>query len=81
MRILLGIAGRIVFWLGLIYIVGSAALHFYLSGKLGYAIASIVLFPLTYMIFPWFFGLWYIWIISIIGYWVSTVIGRIEPVE
>ncbi len=81
MRLFVGIIGRLVFWAGLIFIVGQSALVSYLQTDYGTLIIKIIFFPATYLIWPWYSGLWPILIISLLGYWVSTFIGNIGSVE
>jgi hypothetical protein len=78
---LIGVLGRIVFWIGLIYIVAHAVLYSYRMHDYAMVVLKLIFFPLTYIIYPWTAGIWWIFIISIIGYWTSTFLGKIEPVD
>ena len=77
----IGIIGRIVFWLGLIYIVGHAALFYYTTGEIVTVGMALIFFPFTFFLYPWFHGLWWIFVISIIGYWLSTFFGNMDLVD
>jgi hypothetical protein len=81
MRVFIGLIGRLVFWIGLILIVGHAALASYQAGEIGMAVLKVVFFPVTFILYPWFAGLWWLFILSMIGYWLSTFIGRMETVD
>lgn len=81
MRIVIGLIGRLVFWIGLIVIVGHAALASYRAGEMGMVILKVVLFPLTFLIYPWFSGLWWLFLLSMVGYWLSTIVGKMAPVD
>ncbi|MDI6891520.1 MAG: hypothetical protein QMD08_00775 [Actinomycetota bacterium] len=81
MRILIGLLGRLVFWVGLIVIVGHGALASYRAGDLVMAILKVVFFPFTFLLYPWFAGLWWLFLVSMVGYWLSTIVGRMEPVD
>lgn len=73
-------AGRIVFWVGLLVIVGRYVLERLAAGDVLMAVLGFVFFPLTYFISPWFFGLWWLLSISLAGYWISTAHG-LGPVD
>lgn len=79
--IIFGLIGRVLFWIGLIIIVGHAGIHYYSTGEFVTMVLALVFFPITYMIYPWFFGLWYVFVISMLGYLASTLIGKMPPVE
>lgn len=81
MRVIIGLLGRIVFWIGLIYIIAHAAIYSYSMHDYVMVVLKLIFFPATYVIYPWTSGLWWVFIISIIGYWVSTLIGKMQPVE
>lgn len=81
MKIIIGIIGRVIFWFGFIYVVGHAAYYYYSTHQVGMAILALVFFPITFLVYPWFHGIWLILIISIIGYWLSTFIGNITPID
>lgn len=81
MRTGLGLLGRGVFWIGLFYIVGHGALASYRAGEMGMAVAKVIFFPITFLLYPWFTGLWWVLLISLAGYWASTFIGGMEPVD
>jgi hypothetical protein len=44
-------------------------------------VLKLIFFPVTYILYPWTAGIWWIFIISIVGYWASTFLGKIEPVD
>ena len=75
----MAVVGRLVFWTGLVIIVGNYVFGRLLIGDPIMAILGLVLFPLTYFISPWFTGLWWVLLLSLAGYWVSTSRG-IPPV-
>ena len=81
MRVIVGLIGRVVFFIGLLYIVGHAAVTSWRAGGHLWAILEIAFFPLTYIIWPWFSGLWWALLGSLVGYWASTFIGRMPPVN
>ncbi len=80
MRTVIGLIGRLVFWLGFLYIVGHAVLWSYVIHDYGAVVLKLVFFPLTYIIYPWYSGLWWVWLLSMVGYACSTLIGRMAPV-
>lgn len=77
----IGIIGRIVFWLGLVYIVGHAVYVNILMINYVGAIFSFIFFPITFFLHPWSWGLWWVFVVSITGYIVSTIIGRMDNVD
>ncbi|MGO9118723.1 MAG: hypothetical protein ACLQPD_14090 [Desulfomonilaceae bacterium] len=81
MRAVIGLTGRLVFWLGFLYIVGHAIIWSYLMHDYVGVVLKFAFFPLTYMIYPWYSGLWWVWLLSMVGYSASTLIGRLPPVE
>lgn len=81
MRPLIGILARGVFWLSAVWIVGSAAVSFWAAGNIVFAVGSVVLFPLTYFVFPLVSGMWPILVVSVIAYVVSTTVGGLAPVD
>lgn len=72
--------GRFVFWAGLVIIVGEYVLVQFAIGNVFMAILGLIFFPITYLVSPWFTGLWWLLLLSLAGYWVSTL-GRMPPVE
>lgn len=76
----MGSIGRLVFWLGLVVIVGHFALYQWAQGDLATAFFGLVFFPFTYFIWPWISGLWPVFLISLGGYWFSTAAGK-PPVD
>ena len=81
MRVLVGLAGRAVFWVGLLFILGHAARSSYFEGNIGMLVAKVVFFPITYVIYPWLSGLWWVLLASLVGYWLSTFVGNLPPVD
>jgi hypothetical protein len=81
MRLVIGLFGRLVFWIGLVTIVGHGAISSYRAGDFVLAILKVVFFPITFFLYPWFAGLWWLFLISMVGYWSSTIIGRMDPVD
>ena len=80
-RAIVGIIGRLVFWAGLVFILIHAVMESYRAGDFLMLVLKAIFFPITFLIYPWTAGLWYIFIISVVGYWISTFIGRMEPVD
>jgi hypothetical protein len=80
-RFLLGLAGRAVFWLGFLFIVGHSVSSSYEKGDYSMVLWKLLLFPMTFLVYPWFSGFGWLLIISLVGYWVSTFIGRMNPVD
>ena len=80
-RILIGLAGRTIFWLGFLFIVGHALRASYITGNMGMVVVKAFFFPITYLVYPWYAGLWWVLLPSIIGYWLSTFIGTLPPVD
>jgi hypothetical protein len=77
----LGILGRIVFWIGLIIIVGHSTLISLDQKDYIMVILKLIFFPITFLVHPWGSGLWWLFILSIIGYGLSTYLGKMLPVE
>ncbi len=78
---IIGLLGRLIFWIGLIYIVGHAVIYSYLMHDYVMMVLKLVFFPLTYIIYPWTAGIWWILIISLLSYWASTFLKKMEPVD
>lgn len=81
MRTAIGLLGRICFFIGLLYIVGDAVLFSWNDGDYLTAIIKLSFFPLTYFVWPFYSGLWWILGGSLVGYWVSTFVGGMPPVD
>jgi len=73
---LLRLAGRGVFLVGLVYIVGHAALASYAAHHYGMLAAKLLFFPVTFLVYPWLTDLWWIQLLSLGAYWASTLFGR-----
>ena len=80
-RALIGLCARAVFWLCLLWIVGTSVSYSWRSGDVVSVKLKVVFFPLTYFLSPWYTGLWGVFLVSIVAYWVSTLIGGLRPVE
>lgn len=80
-RSLIGFLGRCMFWIGAGFILLDALYFTYLSGNYILLIMELAFFPITILVYPWFSGLWWLLIIAMMGYWASTFIGNLEPVE
>ncbi|ADD03319.1 hypothetical protein Thit_2092 [Thermoanaerobacter italicus Ab9] len=78
--IIIAIISRIVFWGGLIVIVGRYVIEKFIIGDIIMAVLGLIFFPLTYFISPWFTGLWWLLLLSLTAYWISTILG-LPPVE
>ncbi len=81
MRAVIGHVGRLVFWLSLVYIVGLSLVTSYRAGDYGAVVLKAIFFPLTYLIWPWFAGVWWALLLGLLGYWLSTFVGRLEPID
>lgn len=79
--IIVGVFSRAAFWMLAIYIVGSFAVPAWGNGEFVLAVFSVILFPITYLLYPWFGDLVIAFIISILAYMVSTFIGGLSPVD
>jgi hypothetical protein len=67
---------RAVFALGSGAIVLIAVLDAWGSGQPLLALAAFVAFPLTYLIYPWIGGLQVVFIVSLLAFWASNLVGR-----
>lgn len=76
----MGTFGRAVFWIGLVFIVGDAMLTALAHGNVLNAVLAVVFVPVTYFVWPFFSGLWWLLFVSLAGYWISTASGH-KPVE
>lgn len=76
----LGVLGRLGFWLGFIVIVGHHTLYRLAEGDIVLMVGGLLFFPLTYFLWPWFSGLWWVFIASMAGYAVSGIYG-LPPVD
>ena len=81
MRMLIGLVGRIVFRLGFILIIGNALRDSYLEGNMGMLVVKLFFFPITYLVYPWYTDFWWILPLSLLGYWISTFLGRLPPID
>lgn len=81
MRLMIGIAGRVVFWLSAVWIVGSAAVSLWQAGAFVLAVAALVFFPVTYFVFPLLSGAWWLLALSVGAYATSTFVGGMSPVD
>lgn len=71
---------RGIFWLSVLIVVGTAASFFWSTGNFFFALLSVGMFPLTYLLFPWFSGLHWVFLVGMGGYALSTALGM-RPVE
>ncbi len=81
MRSLVGLAARGVFWLTALWIVGTAVKVFWQAGNPLFAVGAVVVFPVTYFVFPFLSGMWPILIVSMAAYIISTTVGGMRPVD
>ncbi len=81
MKAIIGIVSRLLFWLTAVFIVGLAALNLFTEGNVVYAVLALVFFPLTYFYYPFVSGLWWLLLISIVFYGISTIIGGMKSVD
>jgi hypothetical protein len=49
-------------------------------GDLAMALVGLIFFPITFFLSPWFTGLWWLLLLSLVGYWLSTFTG-LPPVD
>lgn len=63
-----------------VYIVGHGVVQSFQAGDPGMAVAKVVLFPLTYFVYPWTAGLGVLFVVSLLAYVVSTL-GGLSPVD
>ncbi|MBI2462543.1 MAG: hypothetical protein HYV61_13825 [Candidatus Rokubacteria bacterium] len=81
---LLRMMARAVFFIGGLYIIGDAALGAYHAHDTARAVAALVFFPFTFLVHPWFAGLWWLQWAVVGSYWASVFLGtggrRVEPV-
>lgn len=80
-RSVVGLFARGVFWLSLLWILGDSAFSSWRDGNVGMIVAKLVFFPVTYVVWPWLSGLWWLFVVSIVAYAVSTFVGGLEPVD
>jgi hypothetical protein len=69
----LALLSRAVFLLGTLVIVLTATVDAWQSGNPLLALAALVLFPITFFVYPWFTGLQLVWFVSLVAFWVSNV--------
>jgi hypothetical protein len=77
---ILGVVGRLVFWVGCLLIVGKYVWLQFMYGDLAMALVGLIFFPITFFLSPWFTGLWWLLLLSLVGYWLSTFTG-LPPVD
>jgi len=70
------LAGRGVFLVGSVYIIGHAALVSYQAHDYLMAAGKVIFFPITFLVYPWFADLWWLQLLSLGAYWASTLFGR-----
>lgn len=80
MRQVIGRLGRLVFWAGYIVICVAAVIHYWQAGRHFLSVFYMVVSPAAYFIYPWVSGLWWLFLVSMCGYWASTFIGRMRPI-
>ncbi len=80
LRLLLRIVGGGVFGIGFFIVIGHAVWSSVLEGNWAMVVLKLVFFPLTFMIWPWFSGLWYLFLLTLVGYWVYQIGGG-EPID
>ena len=95
MRGVIGVMGRLVFWMALLFIVGNSAAYSFHHHEAALGVAKLVFFPATFLIWPFVApahasrwplalgdGVFLIALgVALVGYWISTFIGRMNPVE
>jgi hypothetical protein len=64
---------RVVFSLGTLLIVLTATVDAWQSGNPLLALAALVLFPITYFVYPWIAGLQVVWFVSLVAFWASNL--------
>lgn len=93
MRLGIGLVARLVFWVAALLIVGNAAAYLWSDGAILYSILSVALFPLTLFLWPWFSPeaasgwpfddsvyLIYLFLVCLVAYPLSTIVGGMRPV-
>ncbi len=74
------VLARGVFWVSVLIVVGTAAAYLWDTGNFFFAVLSVALFPLTYLIFPWISGLHWVFLVGVACYALSTKLGM-RPVN
>lgn len=77
---IVALLARGAFGLSVLIIVGAAATNFWSAGSYLLALLSVVFFPLTFFIFPWISGLHWVFVIGMVAYMLSNVLGM-RPVD
>lgn len=80
-RIAIGLIGRAVFWVGLWAIVLQAAVAAYALHDYVMMVAAVGMFPITFIAYPCLTGSYWLLCSALAGYWTSTFIGGMEPVD
>ncbi len=77
MRFVLSRLGRLVFWLGLAWIVLHAVAWSWFRGNYVWAILELAFFPVTFFVYPWYVkGMWVVFGAAMVGYWLSIYVGQ-----
>lgn len=76
----MSILARLVFWCTVVIIVGHAVVASFNAGDAALAVTELIFFPFTYLIYPWVSGLWWLLLLGLVSYWISTA-GGLEPVD
>jgi hypothetical protein len=84
MRLVIGIIFRILFILALLYIIFDACYVSFINKEWLWFVGKIVLFPVTYFVWPWVshnvFAI-IAFFIALVSYPISTFIGRLKPID
>lgn len=88
-RVTVGVVARVVFWVALALIVVDAVAELWKRGDAPLAVAAAAFFPVTVFVWPLaetgaaVFGLtcWWLLIVCIVAYPISTFVGGLEPVD
>jgi len=93
LRLGIGAVARLIFWVAALLIVGNAAVYLWNDGAVVYSVLSVALFPATLFLWPWFSpeaaSAWpfddsvyliYLFLVCVVTYPISTIVGGLRPV-
>lgn len=89
MRTLIGLSARLVFWVCVVLIVVDAVSELWRREDFALAVAAAILFPITVFVWPLAelegdivgLTLWWLLVVAIVAYPVSTFIGGLSPID
>ena len=79
-RRIIGIICRIIFYITLTIIILDSVIYSFVAREYLWLVLKLIFFPATFLIWPWVSGLWWLWIISMACYMISTFYGKLRPV-